>query len=124
MTDWHMHRESDSYAWIARQGCLLAQSITKHLAIQNLSVMRCGEYITRKRLPQEYTHTGPYQFAFGYYVRMPEYAPIIFPTANYEYNPKSGDLVVFPGSGFNMKSNLYRVERIMLAGNLRNDKWS
>ena len=59
---------------------------------------------------------------FGYYVKMPKYAPIIFPTSNYEYNPKPGDLMVFPG---HIQHEVKAVddERIMIAGTLINTYW-
>ena len=54
---------------------------------------------------------------------MPEYAPIIFPTANYEYNPKVGDLIVFPGF-IQHEVKPVEGERIMIAGNMYNTQWS
>lgn len=123
MTDWHMQHESHSYAWIAKKACRLAEDITKHLADTNFVCHEMwGIHYEKETSTRVHSH-WPYQFAFGYYVRMPEYAPIIFPTANYEYNPKAGDLVLFPG-WIQHEVKPVSGERIMLAGNLRNDKWS
>ena len=44
-------------------------------------------------------------------------APLIFPTANYEYNPKVGDLVLFPGQ-IQHEVKPVEGERIMISGNL------
>ena len=123
MTDWHMQHESHSYAWIAKKACRLAEDITKHLADTNFVCHEMwGIHYEEETSTRVHSH-WPYQFAFGYYVRMPEYAPIVFPTANYEYNPKAGDLVLFPG-WIQHEVKPVSGERIMLAGNLRNDKWS
>ena len=123
MTDWYVHEESESYAWIGKQACRLAENISAKMAKTKFECHEMwGVHYTEKTSARRHSH-WPYQFAFGYYIKMPNYAPIIFPTANYEYNPKPGDLIVFPGF---IQHEVKPVdgERIMLAGNLKNTLWS
>jgi hypothetical protein len=123
MTDWYVHQESDSYNWIAQQACALAEQITAKLAKTKFECHEMwGVHYTEKTSTRAHSH-WPYQFAFGYYIKMPSYAPLIFPTANYEYNPKPGDLVVFPGH-IQHEVKSVEGERIMVAGNLKNTLWS
>jgi|TARA_B100001093_G_scaffold253901_1_gene242937 hypothetical protein len=123
MTDWHLHTEFESIKWITDQACRLAEQICLRLAPTK---MYCNEswgiHYTEKTSAKRHSHF-PYTFAFGYYVKMPEYAPIIFPTANYEYNPKVGDLIVFPGF-IQHEVKPVEGERIMIAGNMYNTQWS
>ena len=65
----------------------------------------------------------PATFSFAYYIQLPkDPSPIIFPTANYEYNPNVGDLVLFPGQ-IQHEVKPVNGERIMISGNLVVDKW-
>tara|TARA_E500000318_G_scaffold6741_1_gene6344 strand:+ start:1858 stop:2433 length:576 start_codon:yes stop_codon:yes gene_type:complete len=123
MTGWKMHLENDSYAYIAQQACRLVESLTHKLAKTKFVCNEMwGIHYTQETKTKRHSH-WPYQFAFGYYIKMPDYAPIVFPTANYEYNPKEGDLLVFPGHIQHEVKPVYG-ERIMLAGNLYNTHWS
>ena len=122
MTDWYMHNESVSYAWVAERACKLAEKISKDLAETKFECHESwGVHYKETNNASPHSH-WLYQYAFGYYVKVPEYAPIVFPNANYEYNPKPGDLIVFPG---HVTHEVKPVdgERIMIAGNLRNTFW-
>lgn len=122
MTDWYMHKESVSFSWVADRACKLAEEIcskiTKTKFICNES---WGIHYKKGNSTKAHTH-WPHTYVFGYYVKMPKYAPIIFPTSNYEYNPKPGDLMVFPG---HIQHEVKAVddERIMIAGTLINTYW-
>ena len=123
MTDWYVHNESDSYNWIATQACRLAESISARMAKTKFECHEMwGVHYTEQTSARQHSH-WPYQYAFGYYVKMPNYAPLVFPTANYEYNPRPGDLIVFPG-WIRHEVKPVEGERIMLAGNLKNTLWS
>lgn len=123
MTDWYMHNESVSYAWVAERACKLAEEISKDLAETKFECHESwGVHYKDTNNASPHSH-WLYQYAFGYYIKVPEYAPIVFPNANYEYNPKPGDLVVFPGH-IQHEVKSVEGERIMVAGNLKNTLWS
>ena len=122
MTDWYMHNESESYAWVAEKACKLAEEISNKLAKTKFECHESwGVHYTETNNASPHTH-WLYQYAFGYYVKAPEYSPIVFPNANFEHNPKAGDLIVFPGH-VTHEVKPVSGERIMIAGNLRNTHW-
>lgn len=118
MTDWKLHHKSKSYKWISDRACEIASEITHKMAKAKFKCIDCwGVKYRSDDWTKRHSH-WPCIFAFAYYVKMPEKpAPIIFPTANYKYNPKVGDLVLFPGW---IQHEVDRVdgERIMISGNL------
>ena len=123
MTDWHLHTECDSVAWVGEYACRLAEHISRHLAIMKFECHESwGVHYEKEMGTKRHTH-WPYQFSFGYYVKVPDYAPIVFPTANFEHNPRPGDLIVFPGHVAHEVPPVTG-DRIMIAGNLRNINWS
>tara|TARA_Y100001963_G_scaffold92574_1_gene127423 strand:- start:2314 stop:2898 length:585 start_codon:yes stop_codon:yes gene_type:complete len=123
MTDWKLHNKFDSYNWIANKACRLAEQITTKMANCTFKCIDCwGVRYRPGESTKRHSH-WPHQFAFSYYIKMPDTpAPITFPTANYEYNPKVGDLVLFPGW---IQHEVKEVdgERIMVAGNLVNTNY-
>ena len=122
MSNWHMIKESVSYAWISERACKLAEEISKELSKTKFECHEMwGVHYKEKTNAKPHRH-WLYQYAFGYYIKVPEYAPIVFPTANCEYNPKPGDLIVFPGH-ITHEVKPVDGERIMVAGNLRNTFW-
>ena len=122
MTDWYMHKENTSFAWIADQACKLAEEISMKLCKTKFECHESwGVHYKETNNASPHSH-WLYQYAFGYYVKVPEYAPIVFPNANYEHNPKPGDLIVFPGH-ITHEVKPVNDERIMIAGNLRNTFW-
>jgi len=122
MTDWYMHKENTSFSWVARRACEFAQEVCSKLAKTKFECHESwGVHYKDTNNASPHSH-WLYQYAFGYYVKVPEYAPIVFPNADYEYNPKKGDLIVFPGH-ITHEVKPVKGERIMIAGNLRNTFW-
>ncbi len=120
MTDWKLHKKFASYIWIAQKACDLATEITKKMAKTKFKTIDCWGVRYRKGDSTRRHSHWPHTFSFGYYIKVPtEPAPIVFPTANYSYNPKVGDLVLFPG-WIQHEVKTVPGERIMISGNLTN----
>ena len=123
MTHWKMHTESETYKWIASRACDIAKELSKKMITIDFKCIDCWGI---KYEPEHFTvrHSHwPATFSFAYYIQLPkDPSPIIFPTANYEYNPNVGDLVLFPGQ-IQHEVKPVNGERIMISGNLVVDKW-
>jgi len=118
MTDWKMHEKFETYKWISDRACEIANDLSKKMAKVKFKTIDCwGVYYRDSDWTKRHSH-WPCIYAFAYYLKVPKKpAPIIFPTANYEYNPKVGDLVLFPGQ-IQHEVKPVEGERIMISGNL------
>ena len=114
--------------WPDRSSCsAILFHIAKELSKKMITIdFKCIDCWGVKYEPEHFTvrHSHwPATFSFAYYIKLPkDPSPIIFPTANYEYNPNVGDLVLFPGQ-IQHEVKPVNGERIMISGNLVVDKW-
>ena len=120
MTDWNMHEEFESFAYIGLLACRNASILSEKMFKPNLHVGECWGIVYEKGKNTKRHSHWPYTYAFGYYLTdTKNSSPLVFPTANKTIYPKKGDLIIFPG---HVQHEVPEIEtdeeRLMVAGNI------
>lgn len=119
MTDWNMHKNFESFAYIGNIACRVAKKISANMFKPNMFIGESWGIVYNKGKHTKRHSHWPYTYAFGYYLTDCNTSPLLFPTANKKIYPKKGDLIVFPGHVQHEVATIEdNIERIMVAGNL------
>ena len=122
MTDWFMQRQHPIFNSLADIVIDIAKEASPNEVELELYDM-WGAVYNRGDFSKNHDH-WPHPWSFVYYVKSNGATPIIFPDCSYSLNPKTGDIVLFPGIiRHGVPIHESDEERIIVSGNI-NIKYS
>jgi len=118
MTDWFMQRQFPIFNSLADIAIDIAKEASPHEVKLELYDI-WGAIYNRGDFTKAHDH-WPHPWSFVYYVKSGGRTPLVFPDAPYSLNPKTSDMILFPGIlCHSVPIHESDEERIVVAGNIK-----